>query len=249
MRIGAKTMMNKLLAILLLATFNLAALAEDNPYEKNYRPQKGGLVSLNPNPDTQIFVSNHKKDDNISMLESGYDLMGESAFDGGDVPSDLALDHARAIKADTVLVYSKYGSNQSPLSQMQVIKEAAKKGKDLTEKDLDTGQTFRYAATYWAKLPAPLLGVHVIKLIPQRDTEDEKPEPIKGLEVIAVIKDSPADKAGIVRGDMLHKLDGVDLNLPESLSGMVRERQGKTVTIELDRSGENKQVTANINRR
>ena len=103
-----------LVSLLTMATLLMAGklLAAENLFEKNYQVQNtGNLVSLQANPDTKMFVSNHKDDDNISMLEDGYDMMGTSGFQASKVPPELALQHAKAIKADTVLVYTKYGSN------------------------------------------------------------------------------------------------------------------------------------------
>lgn len=60
---------------LLLCSQLLAA--EANPYAKNYKAQNTSqLKSLSANPDTKMLLSNHKEDDNISMLEDGYDMMG-----------------------------------------------------------------------------------------------------------------------------------------------------------------------------
>ncbi|MES2547306.1 MAG: PDZ domain-containing protein, partial [Pseudomonadota bacterium] len=106
--------------------------AAENWYEKSYKPQNSGdLKSMQPNPDTKMYVSNHKEDDDISMLENGYDMMGSSGFTAGDVPAEQALQYAKTLKADTVLVYSKYGSAKTASSKIQMIKEAAKVGKEL----------------------------------------------------------------------------------------------------------------------
>jgi hypothetical protein len=252
-KITAKWMLLSFLTVgsLLMATKLLAA--EDNPYEKNYKAQNaGGMASMQANPDTKIYVSNHKDEDNISMLENGFDLMGSSGFDAGNVLPELALQHAKAIKADTVLVYKKYGSAKTPVSKMQLIKEAAKKGGgEVDIKDIesaDDAPQYKYYASYWAKLPAPLLGVHIIKLA-MRDEETDKVIEKKGLKVLAVIKDSPAAKAGILRGDVLHKLAETELNKPEELSPLVRQFQGQNVAIEYERAGLLKIAKAQINQR
>ena len=87
-------MIKKILVLGLLASVMQIAQAADNLYEKNYKVQNaGGLVSQQANPDTKMYVSNHKDDDNISMLENGYDMMGSSGFEAGNVQSDLALAH------------------------------------------------------------------------------------------------------------------------------------------------------------
>ena len=225
--------------------------AAENWYEKSYKPQNSSdLKSLQANPDTKMFVSNHKEDDDISMLESGYDMIGSSGFTAGDVPAEQALQYAKTLKADTVLVYSKYGSAKTAGSKMQMIKEAAKAGRELTEKDLEQEPTnYKYYASYWAKLPAPLLGVHVIKLAKKESQEAEKATEVECLKVIAVIKDSPAAKAGLVRGDTLLKLAGNSLSKPEELSNMVRQHQGKEVALEFERNGEKSTTKALVNSR
>ena len=245
-----------LASLLTVGTLFMASklLAAENLYEKNYKAQNtGNLVSLQANPDTKMYVSNHKQDDNISMLESGYDMMGTTGFDAGEVSPDLALQHAKAIKADTVLVYSKYGSAMTASSKIDTYKQAAKKNggvideKDLVEDDIQ----YKYYASYWAKLPTPMLGVHIIKLVKPTDDEDEnaKKDEIKGLKVLAVIKGSPAEAAGLKRGDSLLKINDTELNKPEELSGVVRQLQGKKVAIEYEREGAKALAVANINQR
>jgi len=239
-----------LLSGLMLTTLllSLPLLAAENLYEKNYRAQNtSGLVSMQANPDTKIYVSNHKDEDNISMLEKGYDMMGSSGFDAGDVSPQLALAHGKAIKADVVLVYSKYGSAQSSDSKMSKLRDAAKQGIELTEKDLEEGPTvYKYYASYWAKLPSPILGVHIIKLIPKNTTENTSDNP-SGLKVLAVINDSPAAKAGLMRGDEILTINDTPLTKPEELSTTVRKLKGNSVTIAYKRNEEMLTTTAQLN--
>lgn len=206
--------------------------AEENLYAKHYKAQNAsGLTSSQANPDTKMYVSNHKEDDNISMLENGYDMMGSSGFEGGDVSAELALAHGKTIKADVVLVYSKYGAAKSASSKMEMIREAAKTGRELTEKDMaDEPTVYKYYASYWAKLPTPTLGVHVIKLVP-KSSDPNADTAIPGLQLLAVIKDSPAAKAGLVRGDRLLKVNNTALEKPEDLTSAVRQLKGQTVDI------------------
>ena len=247
-----KWMLISLLAMgtLLIATKLFAA---ENPFEKNYKAQNNtNLVSLQAKPDTKMFVSNHKDDDNISMLENGFDMMGSSGFVTGEAPADLALQHAKTIKADTVLVYTKFGSAKTVASKIAVIKEAAKKGGGVVEdKDLKEEPTqYDYYASYWAKLPAPLLGVHIIKLVLFAEDEEEAAANKKintGLKILAVIKDSPAAKAGLKRGDTLYKIANVELNKPEELSSAVQKHQGQNVAIEFERAGIKNTANAQIN--
>jgi PDZ domain len=243
-------MLRKLLALALFGALSTTTLAAENLYEKNYKVQNtSNLASLQASPDTKMYVSNHKDEDNISMLENGFDLMGSSGFDAGNVSPELALQYAKAIKADTVLVYSKYGSAKTAVSKIQMIKEAAKKngGGEVEAKDLEADTTiYKYFASYWAKLPMPLLGVHIVKLN-RVDEEDVVAE--KGITVLAVIKGSPAEKAGLKRGDVLYKLSDVELDKPEELSTVVRKFQGQNVPIEFERDGQKSIANAQINAR
>lgn len=233
---------------LLMLVMSAWASAQENLYAKHYKAQNAsGLTSSQANPDTKMYVSNHKEDDNISMLENGYDMMGSSGFEGGDVSADQALAHGRAIKADVVLVYSKYGAAKSASSKMEMIREAVKAGKELTEKDMaDEPTVYKYYASYWAKLPTPTLGVHVIKLVPKSNDPNAKTE-IPGLQLLAVIKDSPAAKAGLARGDRLLKINNTLLEKPEDLTAAVRQLKGQAVNIEYIRSDEALITKAQLN--
>ncbi len=244
-------MLKKLLGLVFLVGLHTGVIAAENLYEKNYKAQNtSNLASLQANPDTKIYVSNHKDDDNISMLENGYDMMGTSGFEGFDVAPELALQHAKSIKADTVLIYKKYGSAKTSASKIQMIKEAAKKGggeidaENLTEEPTQ----YKYFASYWAKLPEPLLGVHVIKLKNVGGAEESSAAE-KGLTVLAVVRGSPAAKAGLMRGDMLLKINDIALDKPEELSTVVNKFQGQNVAIQYQREGESKTTQAIVNRR
>ncbi len=252
LNIKANIMLFSLLSLgLILLTSQLYA-AEANPYAENYKEQNTNqLKSLEANPDTKIFVSNHKEDDNISMLENGYDMIGSSGFSATEASSDLALAHGKAIKADTVLVYRKYESAKTANSKLQLIKEAAKKGGEIDSNDLVEEPTvYNYYASYWAKLPMPLLGVHIIKL--KQKISDDTEDTIKdeaGLKVIAVIKESPAAKAGVVKGDTLLKIGDVELVQADDLSDAVKRYAGQTVPVALQRNGADVKVEVALNLR
>jgi hypothetical protein len=243
----------KMSVLLAIATglFSMQIQAEENLYAKNYKAQNNSqLRSLQQIPDTKIFVSNHKEEDNISMLEKGYDMMGSSGFEAGNVPADLALQHGKNIYADTVLVYSKYGASKTAESKMQAIKDAIKNKGEVTEQDIAQDPTvYQYYASYWAKLPTPLLGVHIIKLkqkVDPRQTEVTGQEE-SGLKVIAVVQASPAAKAAIMRGDALLKIGDVSLVKPEDLFAAVKRYAGTTVPMILQRNNENVATTVTLN--
>lgn len=240
------------LSLLLAGIAHTAFAAEENPFAKNYKQQNTNqLKSMQANPDTKIMQSNHKEDDNITMLEDGYDMIGSSGFTAVEASPDLALQHGRSIKADVVLIYKKYDSAKVSGSKLQLIKEAAKKGGEIDPNDLVEEPTqYNFYASYWAKLPMPRFGVHVIKLKINTNTspvEEKKIEALPGLKAIAVIKESPAAQAGIMRGDTLLKMGEVELSSVEDLFAAVKRYSGKTVDVTLERKGEPLSLAVAIN--
>lgn len=226
-------MIKKMLVMFLVVFTIQVAQAAENLYEKNYKEQTSGdLKSLNPRPDTKMYVSNHYDEDNISMLEDGYDMMGSSGFEAGSIAPDMALEHAKSIKADVVLVYSKYASKKSELSKLQTFKEAAKTTGEIDPEVLEAEdeEQYKYYASYWAKMPMPILGLHVIKL-KHKSKDGDTIIADEGLKILAVIKGSPAYKAGLKRGDVLMRIENVNLQQPEELSLAARKYQGKKVEI------------------
>jgi membrane-associated protease RseP (regulator of RpoE activity) len=240
-------MMKKMLCVALVTFCIQTVEAAENLYQKNYKKQNNSnLQSMQANPDTKMYVSNHFDDDNISMLESGYDMMGSSGFEAGSIAPDLALEHAKSIKADVVLVYSKYASKKSSLSTLQTIKEAAKTTGEIDEDVLKGDEEqYKYYASYWAKLPMPLLGLHVIKLKHREKDSNEMIED-DGLKVLAVIKGSSAAKAGLKRGDVLLKIAGVEIQTPAQLSQAVGKNKGKEVKISYERNDSLAETSAKL---
>lgn len=212
-----------------------------NLYEKNFKAQnQQQLKSANPTPDTKIYVGKRQEDDNISMLESGFDLIGTSGFTAKEISPDLALAFGKQLKADQVLVYSKEAKKPKK-SKIEFIKEAAKKGGEVELKDLQEEKEYDYYASYWAKLPMPLFGVHLIKLnevSQEPETGEFKKVAQKGLKIIAVIQESPAAKAGIIRTDNLLKMGDAEMNKPDDLFAAVKKYQGKTVPVTVLRGQE-----------
>lgn len=242
-------MMKKMLIAFCVMLSVQSAFAADNLYSKHYKKQNhGDLKSMEAMPDTKIYVSNHYDDDNISMLERGYDMMGSSGFEAGSITPDSALQHAKEIKADVVLVYSKYASKRTSLSKLETIKEAARTTGEVDPALLEEDEEqYQYYASYWAKLPMPLLGLHVIKLKLKNKQGDYTPQ--DGLKVLAVIKDSPAYKAGIKRGDVLLDFANVKMEQPEQLSQVAVQHEGKPVEVVYQRGDMVATTKATLNHR
>lgn len=247
----ASSMLFALLCLGSIVAASQLHAAEANPFANHYKEQNTNhLKSLEKDPDTKIYVSNHKDDDNISMLENGYDMIGSSGFTATEASSDLALQHGKAIKADTVLLYRKYESAKTASSKLQLMRDAAKKGEEIDPNDLEEEPTqHHYYASYWAKLPMPLLGVHIIKLKQMADEASQEVSEEPGLKIIAVIKDSPAEKASIVKGDTLLKIGDAALDKADDLFAAVKRYAGQAVPVVLQRNGAEVNVTVVLHSR
>jgi len=247
-KVTAALMLFSLLGLgtLLLATQLHAAevtSVTSNLYAEKYLAQNNGhLKSLSPHPDTKLEAGKSQEEDNVSMLEAGYDMIGSSSFVAANVSTELALQHGKDIKADRVLVYNKNIPIKTNILKMEATKDVVQKGGEISHQYLVEPSTqpmlLIHYASYWAKLPMPLLGVHIIKLIPA-DNDGAgvaKAAEVKGLTIIAVINDSPAAKASIVKGDSLLKLGDLALGKPDDLFAAVARYAGQTVAIELLRN-------------
>ena len=78
--------------------------------------------------------------------------------------------------------------------------------------------------------------------IKAQDTEDGK-----GVKVLEVDDESPADKAGIKEGDIITQFDGKPVNSAESLANLARENKDKfSYKINLTRDGKSQEVEVKI---
>ena len=209
----------------------------ENPYATFYNPSKTPEIALQPDPDgPRVYRGNDQTADYQSMLENGFDMLGYSKFEGTDVTPEKLNEQARLVKADLVLVYTRLIGNTPVSVTLNKLREQSKMTEE--EKKLaDRGKMlpkeqglYEYYASYWVKLAPPLIGVHI-----KGPTAGQG---MKGLTVLAVVNRSPADKAMIVKDDVLLRIGEVELTKPEALTQAARRYAGQTVNVALHR-GEN----------
>ena len=241
-------MNNSIKAIILLAgfLFSLSIFSAENLFEKNYQQQSpDGFKSFSKEPDTKITRGWDRKTDITKMLEKGYDLMGYSGFTSLNLPHSLAVDFGKKIKADLVLMYDRQINGSSKASKFKAARQKAIAENrlkttgnvteiEITESDLaDPNVRFDFYTTYWVKLPKPTFGTHFIKL---KRGEDKKA--IEGVQVIAVIEDSPAHKAGILKNDSINSINNIKVDTPDDLIKVIRLNKGKEVEVTYKRNGQ-----------
>jgi C-terminal processing protease CtpA/Prc len=232
-----------LLAMLLMGPAHAEA---ENPYSKSYVQKNSPTVRLQPDPNgPRLYRGESKEEDYRRMLREGYELIGQSSFQAADVSPEQALEQARKIKADLVLVYSKL-SGSVPLSiKIEQLREKAmssemQDGEAAVEVvKPDDQNRYTYFASYWVKLAPPIIGVHV----------QAPSEGIQGLPVVAVIRQSPAEQAGIREGDVLTRIGDVTLDVPDKLGLAADRYAGKAVEVTVQRDGQSAITSMTLNAR
>lgn len=222
---------------------NLAEAGQtgENPFAKSFvkRDLPGAALQHDPQG-PKVYRGEDQVDDYQRMLENGYDMVGYSEFvAGADVPPALLEQHASSVNADVALVYTRLAGEVPASVQVQQLREQVREGKTPNVAAANAKDSYKYFASYWAKLAPPLLGVHVTG--PAEDSATD------GLKVIAVINESPADKAGIQNGDVLKRVGEVELKSPSALSMAAQRYAGQTVDVDLQREALPGKVSVTLN--
>ena len=96
-------------------------------------------------------------------------------------------------------------------------------------------------ATYWVKLPKPTFGAHFIKL-----KSDSDPKSVQGVQVIAVIKGSPAENAGVQKNDSITSVSGKLVKNPDDLINAIKKNKGKSIELGYIRNGKQSEVSVKL---
>jgi hypothetical protein len=229
-----------------------------SPFAQFYFDKTGGLdITKKPyvilsNDTPKIFRGSDLNIDYQRMLEDGYGLVGYSSFNAGNVNENDAISQAKKVHASVVLIYSRYTNTVSgvvPLTLPDTQTSSTNvygnvygpggsgsfSGRANTT-TYGTRTTYMpysvnrsdYFASYWIKMKTPILGVVAAELTPELR---QKIGSNKGVLVIAVMKNSPAFMADILKGDILKKIEDTEIIDPKSFSETVHLFEGKKVNI------------------
>ena len=228
--------MRKLALLLLPLLFFVGCT---NPYSQFYKDYTDGIdITENPKviistDEPRLIEGTNITKDAIEMLENGYALLGESSFNAATINQNLALQQAKKNHADTVLVYSQYTNTVSGSMPLTVPDTQTSTGfhsgsiygsgggfanysgsSYTTTYGSRTTYTpynrrmYDYYASFWAKSKPPRLGVHFNDLT---DEHRRKIESNKGVYVIVVVRNSPAFKNDLLSGDIIRKVNDVEI--------------------------------------
>jgi hypothetical protein len=248
-----------------------------NPFIKYYQDRTGGIdISQSPNfilstADTRLYKNNFSalQSDIEKMEEDGYLPLGESSFNGGrNVDPNDAIEQARNIHAEVILFYAEYESTKTGVmpwqSQDRQSSTTTYSGDVYGSRGYGsyngTANTttygtrttyipysvdrYNYGATYWAKGTPPVLGLIVKDLTPEVRQKNGKNI---GVDVQIVIKNSPAFRADIFKGDILKKINNVELYEGKDFHEGIKKFAGQKVVIELLRDGKEIRKSIQLN--
>jgi len=213
--------------------------AQANLYEQFYKPYAKSPATRSGMP-PRIYRGQDQETDFRHLLEDGYDILGYSSFVAGDVAPEQALEHADKLHADLVLVYTR----RSDMTPLRVPNRAKPQTGNQSKENAAGGRLitpqapqYEYFASYWTRLPTPILGLHV------KTPAEDSP----GLPVVAVIKNSPAAEAEIKAGDKLLRIGDTDMRNVEALTKATQRYAGQSVEIVYAREAETMRKTVMLN--
>ena len=237
-----------------------------NPYAQFYKDLTGGK-DITQDPNRFIISSAEPKlvqgvnvdADSKRMLENSYSLIGFSSFNAANVSQQSALEQAKRVHAETVIVYSRYthtlqgvmpietpdtrtySSNSSGTIYGSGGGSANYSGSSYGT-SYGTKTTYMpyaiarydYCASFWVKI-RPILGIYFDDLT---DELRKKIESNKGVYIKVVIKNSPAFVADLLPGDIIRQLNGMEIIDKEHFHRMLETEKGNEIELQIDRNSQ-----------
>lgn len=250
---------------ILLLFFILFCTGCVNPYLKFYTDKTNGadLATMPgvilPSVAPLIYSGTNVRDDEIDMLEKGFMLLGYSSFNGAnDDNNNSAVEQGEKVNAEIVLFYKIYtntinGSYTLTLPDTQTTTTNTSgnvyAGGDVGSYSGSSTSTtygtktseipysvarYDYVATYWIRLKPKPFGAY-LKDIPSDLTQQIGTN--KGALVYAVVKNSPAFMAEVLRGDVIKTINDNEIIDSKDALRVIKIYIGKNISISLLRNG------------
>jgi hypothetical protein len=214
----------------------------------------------------KLFRGTDPKADGLRMVEDGWFLLGYSTFTGPQVNENQAIEQAKQLKASAIVVYSKFFDTRTDIQPVVIpdIKTSTSSARGTaygsaygsggyasgSATSFGTGTTttygtqtlyqtrtidrFEQGATYWVKRKGLLLGAVPIDLPPELR---QKIGSNKGVLVVSVTNKTPAFSADILQGDIIKKINNIEILDKKHFLETVIQNANKKVNIALLRDG------------
>lgn len=216
--------------------------------------------SANP----RIYTGQTVEEDANNLIRSGFIQVGYSNFNASAANVSDAVEQAKAVSAEVVVVYTKHTNTlqgnydyylpdtktSTTLSNGNVYGDV-----NLSYSGTDTTTTYEskkytvpytvnrydYLATYWAKGKRLRLGVRLNPLSPEIRQEIGSN---KGVVIANVMDNSPAFMADILEGDILKKINSDEILDVKSGLDIIAKHAGERIVMTLIRNS--KIITKNV---
>ncbi|WP_449413180.1 PDZ domain-containing protein [Pandoraea soli] len=252
-----------------LAVILLAGCA--NPYQQYYSGMTPEQVVAHTgrasDVEPRLRVVSDVNVASVEMLESGYQLIGSSSFNGANPSQKMAVQQAKTLHAEVVLFTTKYTNTVTsavpivtPTSSTTYTNGNATaygSGGIVNAYGNSTSTTFgtqtsyvpmsvsRFDAfaSYWAKGPTPVFG---FQARPTTPAERAAAGTNRGVFIVAVVRGAPMFKADIMNGDILLKIGDTAIDGTDDIK-LLKRYAGQRVDVAIRRNGQEivKSVQAN----
>jgi hypothetical protein len=259
---------------IIIATYIvLATGCATNPYAQFYQSAAQAMLQslaqrrVEPAPASpELLRGNDPKDDILSLESDGWIVIGASSFNGPRLSARQAIEQAKAVGADRVVVYGRLSSTERtimpltlPTTQTSVTNGTATAfGPNgmATAYGSATTTTYGTSTTY---LPLTIrrydaLAIYLVKVKfvlganfrNLNALESQHVGSVNGVVLVAVVRGSPAAAAGFLPGDVIAKADGQPVIDFPQLSSFLEQRQGRTVAFIVIRGDRTFGLTATL---
>lgn len=223
-----------------------------NPYQDRFESATSLGASFLPPPESpQLFLgTGDSAADMQALYENDFALLGGAGVENAPDPR-LALEQGRKIGAALVVVYGRFEA--APGLELEVLPfrrrpvapgtVAAAADSALPAPVSNLGPNGQ-AALYWGKTRPAVLGI-VSRPLDAREQAELGTK--GGILVEGVAIGSPADRAGIVSGDVVVAIDGVPFEDARGVPALIAAHAGRTVRLDLIRGGSLRSVTVELN--
>ena len=228
---------NKYFFIVLI--FFIYSCATVNPYAQFYKENPNfPHEEAYPTENVQIIRAENVENISLDLYTQGYDLIGVSGFNGEQEDESSAIAHAKMVGAEIVVLSREFAQTQLTTSGYY---GNAFWAVPIQEEIL----RFEQSASYFRKVPfSGKLGIRTSNL---NINQKKELETNTGVFIKVVILDTPADKAGLIPGDVILKINNQRVNNNDSLDDILASLNSSSLDLEIIRKNKIRVLKINLN--